>query len=225
MKDIHEQIKKLYSNRTDRMTLFTVYRGQGMLNDEFNKMHNNIGGLLAFNSFLSTTTNLNVAIKFARKRTDQPNKTSVLFYIELDPSLTSIPFASVNDLSYYKKKEEEILFSMHTIFRIIDVKENTEHIWEVKLKSIGDNDLQMTRLIEQMRCEIGGGSAIYRLGQLMITLGELKKAEELCDLLLDSPSKNDEKTLARIYNQIGYIKSKQGDYSKAKSFYEDACKI
>jgi len=211
--------------RSDRTTSFTVYRGQGMFDEDFNKMRNNIGGLVTFNSFLSTSVDLNVAKKFALERADQPNKTSVLFDMEIDPTLTSTPFASLNNLSYYKIKEEEILFSMHTIFRIIDVKENNEHIRTVKLKSVSDTDLQMTRLIEQIRREIGGGSAINRLGQLMITVGELKKAEDVYELLLDSTSKDDEKALARIYNQMGYIKDKQGDYSKAKSFYQNALEI
>jgi len=80
----------------------------------------------------------------------------------------------------------------------------------------------MTRLIKQMRCEIGEGNAINRLGQLMITIGELKKAEDLYEVLLNSTPKNDEKALARIYNQIGYIKHKKDDYQTAKSFYQKA---
>jgi hypothetical protein len=69
----------------------------------------------------------------------------------------------------------------------------------------------MTRLIKQMRHDIGGGSAINRLGKLMITIDEVKNAEDPYELLLNSLSKNDEKALAHIYNQNGYIKHKQDD--------------
>lgn len=225
MKDIHQQIKQIYVERSNRMTPFTVYRGQGMFDEEFNDLRNNIGGLFAFNSFLSTSVDYDIALKFACKRADQPNKTPVLFHIEVDPSLTSIPFASLNNVSYYKQQEEEILFSMHTIFRIVEVKMKNDKIWEVKLKLVCDNDLQITQLTQQIRREIGEGSATHRLGQLMITLGELKKAEYIYELLLDSTPKNDEKALARIYNQIGYIKNKQADHSNAKSFYQKAVDI
>jgi tetratricopeptide (TPR) repeat protein len=220
MKDVHEQIKDLYSKRSDRMTPFRVYRGQGMLDSDFEKIRNNIGGLFAFNSFLSTSIELNVAMKFVPKTTS--NKIQVLFIMEIDPTITSIPFAALNNVSYYEKKEVEILFSMHTIFRIDGVQEKEKYLWEITLKSVSDNDVQMTRLIKQMRHDIGGGSAINRLGQLMINLGELKKAEDLYEVLLNSTPKNDEKALARIYNQIGYIKHKQDDYQTAKSFYQKA---
>jgi tetratricopeptide (TPR) repeat protein len=225
MKDIHQQIKQLYVKRFNRMTTFTVYRGQGMFDEEFNDLRNNIGGLFAFNSFLSTSVDYSVAMQFAYQRADQPNKTPVLFNMEVDPTLTSTPFASLNNVSYYNKQEEEILFSMHTIFRIVEVKTKDDKIWEVKLKLVSDSDLQITRLTEQIRREIGAGSATNRLGQLMITLGELKNAECIYELLLESTPKEDEKELARIYNQIGYIKSKQSDHSNAKAFYQKAVEI
>ena len=41
-----------------------------------------------------------------------------LFQMDIDPRLSSTPFAPVNTFGYYSNKEKEILFSMHTIFRI-----------------------------------------------------------------------------------------------------------
>ncbi|CAF0789727.1 unnamed protein product [Rotaria sordida] len=225
MKDIHEQIKEIHSKRSNRMGPFIVYRGQGMLNDEFMELRNNIGGLLSFNSFLSTTVDLNVAMKFAQRSIGRDGKTSVLFEIEVDPMLTSTPFASLNNVSYYTKKEEEILFSMHSVFQVVQVKEHTDHIWKINLKSVRNNDLQITRLTEQMRREIGEGSTIDRLGRLMITLGEIEKAEAVYELLRELTPENDKKIFAWIRNQLGYIKYKQGYYTKAQEFYKDAREI
>ncbi|CAF4905293.1 unnamed protein product, partial [Rotaria sp. Silwood1] len=204
---------------------FIVYRGQRMLDDTFIGLRNNIGGIFTFNNFLSTTDDLNVAMKFGQRSTDQDGKTSVLFEVEVDRTVITTPFASLNDISYYNEREKEILFSMHTVFRIVQVKENNDHIWKVSLKSVSNNDLQTIQLTEQIRREIGEGSAIDRLGQLMITLGELDKAEAMYQLLLDSTHNNDEKTIASIYNQLGYIKYKQGNDLEAQTFYEKVIKI
>ncbi|CAF3564827.1 unnamed protein product [Rotaria sp. Silwood1] len=196
-----------------------------MLDDTFIGLRNNIGGIFTFNNFLSTTDDLNVAMKFGQRSTDQDGKTSVLFEVEVDRTVITTPFASLNDISYYNEREKEILFSMHAVFRIVQVKENNDHIWKVSLKSVSNNDLQTIQLTEQIRREIGEGSAIDRLGQLMITLGELDKAEAMYQLLLDSTHNNDEKTIASIYNQLGYIKYKQGNDLEAQTFYEKTLKI
>ncbi|CAF3140434.1 unnamed protein product [Rotaria sp. Silwood2] len=225
MKDVHQQIKEIHSKMSRRMGPFVVYRGQGMLNDEFTGIRNNIGGLLAFNSFLSTSEDLKIATKFAQQSAGRAGKTAILFEIEVDPTLISISFASLNNLSYCNEKEKEILFSMHTVFQIVQVKENTGNIWKVNLKSVNNTDLQITRLTEHIRQEIGEGSAIERLGRLMIALDELEKAEAFYELLRESTPENDKKAFASIYNQLGYIKYKQGDYSKAQQFYEEARRI
>ena len=208
MKDIDNQIKQMYSNRTNFREIFKVYRGQGMFHKEFDQMRNNIGGLMAFSNFLSTSMDADTAKTFTENSIGRTNKVPVLFHMKIDPALTSTPFASLDGVSYYEK-ENEILFSMHTIFRIVEVKQNNQYIWDVKLKSVNDNDLQITRLTEQIRRDIGGGPSIDRLGQLMIHIGEFEKAEVVYDYLLESTSKKDEATEARIRSRLGYIKYKQ----------------
>ncbi|CAM2727274.1 unnamed protein product [Rotaria socialis] len=225
LKDIHHQIKDEYLKRINRKALFIVYRGQGLMNDEFNNMRSNIGGLFSFNSFLSTSVDRNVAMIFAKKRANQPNKIPILFELQVDPTLTTTPFASLNSLSYYQHKEEEILFSMHTIFRIMAVKDGNEGIWEVTLKSVNDSDQQAIELIETTRRNIGETSAVERLGRLMDSIGQCNKAEAFYDLLIETLSKNDEKLLACVYSQLGYIKFKQDKLSEAKSLYDQALLI
>ena len=226
IKDIHQNIEEIYSKRSKKMGPFVVYRGQGMLNDEVNKLRNNVHGLLTFNSFLSTSESLTTAMTFARKRANRSNKIPVLFEIEFDPVLTSVPFALVNDVSYYKKKENEILFSMHTVFQINEVKKNDDdNLVKVKLKSVCKDDLQIMRLAEQIRREIGEGAAIDRLGRLMIKLSEFEKAEAVYALLLELTPETDERTIAWIWNQFGYINYMQNKYSDAQSYYDNAIKI
>ncbi|CAF1511238.1 unnamed protein product [Rotaria sp. Silwood1] len=225
IKDIHQQIKEIHSKKHKKMGPFIVYRGQGMFNDEFIKIRNNIGGLFAFNSFLSTSDDVSVATRFAKKSTDRAGKTAILFEIEVDPTVISTPFASLHNADCYDDGEKETLFSLPTVFRIVQVGEYKDNIWKVNLTSVGDNDLQITRLIKHIKRQIGEGNAIERLGRLMITLGELEKAEAFYELLRESTSENDKKEFAWIHNQLGYIKYKQGNYSDAEPFYTKACEI
>ena len=41
----------------------------------------------------------------------------------IDPSISATPFANVKNVSYFQE-EEEILFSMHSVFRIGQVKQS-----------------------------------------------------------------------------------------------------
>ncbi|CAF4043423.1 unnamed protein product, partial [Rotaria magnacalcarata] len=225
LKDIHNQIKDINSKISKRIGPFVVYRGQGMLNEEFEAMRNNIGGLVAFNSFLSTSENMNVAMKFAEKSAGRDGKTSVLFEIEVDPALTLTPYASLDGVTTCQPKEKEILFSMHTVFRIVKVKKNNDQIWKINLQSVSDKDLEIKKLTEQIRWEIGEGDPIDRLGLLMIKLSEFDKAEAFYQMLLESKPEDDKKARAWIRNQFGYIKYKQGRYEEALSLYQEAMQI
>src|SRR3984957_16921242 len=65
LRDIHRQIEELHS-QAEHHGVFTVYRGQGMSNIDFENIKKNKGGLLAFNNFLSTSLNEQVSLRFAR---------------------------------------------------------------------------------------------------------------------------------------------------------------
>ena len=45
-------------------------------------------------------------------------KVGVLFVMMINPVQSTTPFASIMDVSFFGKKEGEVLFSMHTVFRI-----------------------------------------------------------------------------------------------------------
>jgi hypothetical protein len=70
----------------------------------------------------------------------------------IDPSKSSTPFASINRISQFEH-EDEVLFSMHTVFRIDGIEPMTEdkRLFHVELTLTSDNnddlrfvDLQIT---------------------------------------------------------------------------------
>lgn len=225
MKDVHDQIKKLYLQNSNKQEKFTVYRGQRMSTEEFDRIVKNINGLITFNSFLSTSTDVETATKFSRNKCEQSNKVPILFQMKIDPTQMKTPFTTVKGIGCYDNKEEEILFSMHTIFRIKSVEKDKDENWKIKLESVGDDDLQITKLTEQIRRELGEDSAVHRLCRLMIILNEFDRAEVLLNVLWQSTPSTDRQALARIFCQQGYIKYKIHKYNEALQLYEEACRI
>ncbi|CAF4285698.1 unnamed protein product, partial [Rotaria sordida] len=231
IRDLHRNIEKLHAKQTNEMSDGTtkeimVYRGKAMTQEDFNKIKQ--GGLLSFNNFLSTSTDRTVAIGFIQEGLE-PNskKIGVLFKMNIDRSISSssAPFALINEHSYFKK-ENEILFSMHTVFRVHQIEEKKHDeikFWRVKLTLTNANDdQQLSTLIKRIRQEITG-TGWQQMGTLLRKLGENKKAEQLYNMLLNEASnENDE---SYCYHCLGMIKNGLGQYNEAIKFYQKSLDI
>jgi tetratricopeptide (TPR) repeat protein len=228
VRDLHNHIAVLHSeqhNGLNRSNSFTVYRGQGISEADFDQLMKTKGGLISFNNFLSTSHDQAVSFAFADSNASDPDLIGILFEITVNPSIPSTPFANISDVSYFKM-EEEILFSMHSIFRIGEVKQLDEsnRLWQVELALTGDNDQQLHALTEQVQKETFPGSEGWdRLGILLIKLGQFTKAEEVYKILLQQTT--DEWGKAYLYHMLGRIKNSQGEYAEAIEFYEKSIKI
>ncbi|CAF3702177.1 unnamed protein product [Adineta steineri] len=222
LRDAHEQIQQLYEHQvsTYERKSFVVYRGQGLLKSDFEKLQKTQGGLISFNNFLSTSKDKEVSIGYAVIASTVPDKVGILFIISIDPCIKSTPFASIEKESYFKKEEEEILFSMHTVFRVGTIKQmdNNNQLYQVELQLTSEDDQQLRLLTDRIREEAGGGSGWHRLGNLLLKIGQCNKAEELYNVLLVQTSDEDEKALC--YHQLGCVKDEQGDHEKAIWYYK-----
>ncbi len=223
IRDLHKQIEEVHQKQVDSYhgKSFTVYRGQGLLKTDFEKLVKSKGGLMSFNNFLSTSTQQEVSLGFAKTALTNTNMVGILFRMTIDPLVSSTPFASIREVSYFQT-EEEILFSMHSIFRIDEINkiDNNKSLYQVDLRFTADDDQQLHILTERIRKGVTGETGWRRLGQLLIKLDQLNKAEELYNVLLEQTSDESEKAL--YYNQLGFIKDAQGDYEKAIEYYENA---
>ena len=227
IRDLHEHITTLHAEqflRIDNKNSFTVYRGQGLSEADFNQLRHTHGGLLAFNNFLSTSFDRAVSNAFAESVTDKPDLIGVLFIMKIDPSILGTPFANLKDISYFKQ-EEEILFSMHSVFRIGEVKQlnGNPRLWQVELTLTSDNDPQLKQLTEKIQEETQGATGWLRLGQLLIKMAQFDKAEELYKILLKETTNQGEKS--HLFHHLGYIKDNQGRYTEALEYYEKDLEI
>jgi tetratricopeptide (TPR) repeat protein len=227
VRDLHNHIAVLHSeqyNELNQSNSFTLYRGQGLSPTDFDQLMKTKGGLMSFNNFLSTSRNRAVSFAFAASNVSNPSLIGILFEITVDPLIVSTPSANINEVSYFKM-EEEILFSMHSVFRIgrVEQLDASKRLWQVDLTLTSENDQQLRALTERMQEETRGPTGWHRLGKLMILLGQFNKAEELCEILLKKTTDGDEK--AHLYSMLGTIKNAQGQYTEAIEFNKKSIKI
>ncbi|CAF0724815.1 unnamed protein product [Adineta steineri] len=224
---LHQEIQQLYEQQLSnyRKETFTVYRGQGLMKSDFEKLQKTKDGLISFNNFLSTSKDKDVSLDFAVCASTELNKVGILFVMFIDPCIKSAPFASITELSYFEAQEEEILFSMHTVFRVGTIKkiENNNQLYEVELQLTSDHDQELRLLTDRIREEAGSGNGWQRLGSLLLKIGQYNKAEELYNVLLQQTSDENDKAL--YYSQLGAVKRAQGDYKKAIWYFEQGLEI
>ncbi|CAF2718673.1 unnamed protein product [Rotaria sp. Silwood2] len=230
VRDLHRNIKKLNSEQPNETpgatTTFTVYRGQTMFKEDFkNKIKQ--GGLISFNNFLSTSDDRKVALRFIPKglQSAENNTIRVLFEMSINRSISSAPFARIHQFSYFKK-EKEILFSMHTVFRVQQIQEIEDSgivLWQVRLTFTSDNEDQQLKTLTKRLREESQGKGWERMGSLLSKLGENDKAEQLYRMLLNQAS--DETAKAAYYNNLGMLRNDQGKHNEALVLYQKALDI
>ncbi|CAF0970358.1 unnamed protein product [Adineta steineri] len=226
--DLHRQIEQLHKEQyagTAAADTFTVYRGQGLSTADSEQMMKTKGGLISFNNFLSTSKDREVSLSFAQNATINPDQVGVLFIMKINPAQSTTPFASIAGVSDFKK-EEEVLLSMHSVFRIQDIKQIGEnnHLYEVNLVLTADNDPELSRLTDYIRKESSPDEeGWYKLGSVLWKMGQFDKAEEIYQVLLDQTNDNEQK--AFVYVHLGLIKVDQGKCEEALTFYEKSVAI
>ncbi|CAF4485596.1 unnamed protein product [Rotaria sp. Silwood2] len=228
IRDLHNSISKLHAQQFSENSFsnpLIVYRGQGMLQTDFNQILKAQGGLLSFNNFLSTSLDRQISLLFAESNQSNPDLIGVLFVITVNPSVSSIPFAKISDANHFEEGEE-ILFSTHSKFRIELIQQIDENnrIWQVNLVLTDDSDPEIRALTEYMREEIYSEAKGWdRLGLLLIKLGKFDNAQEVYDILLDETTTNQEKAL--MYHRLGVIKNSQGRYTDAIALFQQSIEI
>ena len=228
VQDLHQNIVKLHMEQYSghrQWYSFTVYRGQGLSESNFNQLMKTEGGLLSFNTFLSTSKKQNIAINFALRSLAKSDVVGIVFVMTINPSSSSTPFAATKNVSYYQT-EREILFSMHSVFRIGHIKQidhDKNRLWQVELTLTSDDDPQRRDITERIRKETPGLTGWHRLGQFLIMIGQFTKAEDLYNVLLHKTHDKYEK--AQVNHHLGVIMDGKGDYERAIKFYEKSLEI
>jgi tetratricopeptide (TPR) repeat protein len=226
--DLHRHIEKLHKEQLgSHLTskTFVVYRGQGLSSTDFDQLMNTKGGLLSFNNFLSTSKDRDVSFAFAESNQYDPDLFGILFVMTIEPSRSTTPFALINAVSFFQT-EDEVLFSMHTVFRIGKIQSMGENprLFQVDLTLTGEDDEDLRVLMDRIREEIyPDAEGWFRLGEVLRTMGQFDKSQQVYEALLDQTT--DESKKVPIYHQIAWAKDEQGEYEEAIIFYEKTLEI
>ena len=223
--DLNRQIEQLHDEQVAQYdgSVLMLYRAQRLSTADFEKLKKIKGGLLSFNSFVSTTKDREVAKFIADSSSQAIDGVGILFSMTIDSTLTSTPFADIASLSHFT--EAEVLFSMHSVFRVDQVMklDDQERLFEVRITLTADDDPQLRLLTSIIDQEVEGSTGWDRIGLLLIKVGQLQKAEELYNRLLTRDTNLHGMT--QYNHQLGRIKADQGDYKGALSYYETSLDI
>jgi tetratricopeptide (TPR) repeat protein len=222
--DFYQQIERLHLKKHQTVHA-TLYRGQAMSTWEFEKLKQRKDGLMSFNNFLSTSIDRNVSLCYAESVQSDPDLIGILFTITMNISVPSSSFTRWNR-SYHGVSEEEIPFSMNSVFRIEEIECVDDHLWEVNLTLFDNYYKKCECQFNQHRQKMTSESATLRdLCLSMIDMGEFEKAEEIYKKLPETEFLNNLEELAYLYTQLGYIKNVKNDFDNALLYYQKALQI
>ena len=201
----------------------TVYRGDHMRMEDFEKLKNNVGFLICTNSFFSTSRNRVIAEIFAEQELGSDHLVSIVFDIKVNPRLLQfVVFADIESFSQMPD-EKEILFSLGSTFKIISVTlEPDSNIASVQLDASdeGFDRIQQYFIVadNDMRCT----SPMVYFGQTLYSiLGEPFTALDYFEELLKTLPK-DHSDLADIYDAMGNAYSEIGKSSLTYKYFKKA---
>lgn len=218
--DIERELKKNKCSCPVR-----VYRAQLMLTEEVEMFKDSLGNFISIKSFFSTTRDLDLAKFFCTDSSISNDHERVLFDIEADPQLHNIkPFGNIALLSQFPN-EEEILFMIGSIFRIVNIDRRDDGILVIKLRLSSLNDHHLKSLIQQMQKGYKSRETnILDLNNILLHMGKWDDAEKYYRRGLIEFSDN-QSHVASCYQGLGSVAKKNGDYELSLQWHNKSLDI
>ncbi|CAF1264136.1 unnamed protein product [Adineta ricciae] len=217
--DLYNQLSDLHKqSKSERSNLLILYRGQRLTSNELKVLKSNINCIISMNTFLSATTNLDVALMFAGNGSERPLIESVLFQITIDVNQSDQPVADISQLGYMKD-EDEVLLSMSMLFRVNVICEVDNSVWKVELLSINETDIELNGYHKYMKKNIEKDSdPLLNFGSLLFQMGLYDKEEKYYLMVLAEGTNE----CGAVYNNLGVCYYHKRNYRRALDYYNKA---
>lgn len=220
--DLHRNLEKL---QRDDIPFLALFRCQNATVEDFEKMKTSQGNLLSFNNFMLADTNYETSLEDARRARQNANAVGVLFRIETGVESTISPYGSLKNISFFNDQAKYVLFSLHSVFRIGEIKQLEDRVWQVHLMLADNEDVQLTRLNTIIQEQTKDSVNWYKLAKLITFVRDFEHAQEIYSVLLSLLTENDLLKMSHIYNELGLIADEMGDYMLALDYYQKSIEL
>lgn len=226
--DLHKQIQELYRKYllTHTGNHSRLYRGQFLSIQEIEFLKGNVNGLIAMNTFLSTTRLVEVAQRFFNLDDSVPDSSSeqsVLFIIDIDQiNDETTPFAFIEEFSC-NPDEAEMLFTINAIFQVMSV-ERQGRIWHVNLQVAQPQNQERRDLMTYMTNAIGSEPNPTVFGWFLYRMHDYERANQYVDYIIKQNMLEGAEAAA-VYNLLGLIHHDCKDYRNAIEHFQTAIHI
>jgi hypothetical protein len=201
--DVHVQLCKLGSSQN--ISRMTVYRGQVLSGNEFESLEHSFNNLISINSFLSTSTDPEVALMYTGNNPQITGITGIshnfwngewekdhqIVFLEIEINRGTIiktqPFANIREFSCIKH-ENEVLFPVGSLFRIKEMDQLFGGKWHLKLEFVEEDDKVVKRILKYYEGIVENFETpitLATIGKLLPVMGLERKEELYYRLLLD----------------------------------------
>jgi hypothetical protein len=226
--DLCKQLEQVHTEQKLQQC-FILYRGQAQMpRKEFDSIKANIGGLISTNGFFSTSKSFLLAKSFIDGAEDTKDFRVVLFQIRVDSiHLKNTIFVDV-DKHLNRSGEEEILFSIGTIFQIESVERDEENkLWIIKMNATDEGTMEIKQRVNLMKKKFQSGNKNLLFGRLLLDMHQYTKAESYFQLMLQKETVSCKQYvyLASIHDYIGDLKMRTTNYQKALTSFQLAYEL
>lgn len=208
---IHDLIRQLKKDQTS--TIDYVYRSYLLSNDEFDLFKESVGEYMSINTFFSTYLDRKDALSYLNDyEYDNNSMIKVLFSINIDSRLIKVkPYANIT-IHSQTTNEEEILFSLGSIFQIDKIQKGKNDIYTIHLTLCGDDHHHLKPVFDYIKHQCNEQDInLLSLGNVLKRTGKLDDAEKCFQRLLNDPTSN-QAFISRSYHYLGRIAEAKGDY-------------
>lgn len=186
-----------------------VYRGQGILKNQLQRLQHDGNRFLSFKDFFHMCTDRTIALNDARLARNNPEYLGVLFRIE-------IPSIGISLREYH---EDGYLLSRFSRFRVGEMIEIEEKVWQIDLVSSEKGDQYMEEYFRSI--EGTEQHAIWQqLGLYYSDRNQIDQAEDFYKLLLEFNLINQSKQLAFLYEQLAILSQRKDRSIDALLYYQ-----
>ena len=214
IRDIKQELKKNNCSSSVR-----VYRAHLMSKDELEPLKKHTGEFISINSYLSTSPNREQTRSSFSSSTLSNDIEQVVFEINANPRLSN--FTSYNDVP----NNEEVLFMIGSIFRLVHIDHDSDDIWNIQLMLCSNKDQQLQTFIQDKKNKLDLiESDFLSFGFVLEDMSRLNDAETYYNYVVNQLCK-DQEDATRCYHALGEVTQKKGDYESSLKWYNKSLEI